>query len=158
MWNLRPNCITAGHSLDTSQHKTEGPPCHLPCPLPSHPSVPFLYWKIVAIALLSTGLEGVSQYPKMSCSTVIYEEIWVLWYKGLKESQSHFLNTCTVLKMDPILGYIQRMLQTQLSMACKFTLLQLCRYSVSININSKWTWEEGASIARGRENSVKEVP
>jgi hypothetical protein len=32
--------------------------------------------------------------------------------------------------MDPILRSMQRMMQTQLSMACKFTLRQLCRYSL----------------------------
>ncbi len=48
VWNLRPNCITAGHSLDTSQHKTEGPPrATFPCP-PSTPILLFLSftWKL----------------------------------------------------------------------------------------------------------------
>jgi hypothetical protein len=40
----------------------------------------------------------------------------------------------TVRKMDPILRSIQRMLQTQFSMARKFTLRQLRRYSYSIDI------------------------
>ncbi len=40
------------------------------------------------------------------------------------------ISSYTVRKMDPILRSIQRMLQTQLSMARKFMLRLLRRYSV----------------------------
>jgi hypothetical protein len=39
-------------------------------------------------------------------------------------------DACTVRKMGLILGFIERMLKMQFSMARKFTLQPICRYDV----------------------------
>ncbi len=95
----------------------------------------YKYWRKIGleheIADISLQLEGqgesLKQNKKLKGQSLKYiaGHIYFQWLKDLKRKQSNWrfgFDIYTVRKMDPILRWIQRRLQMQLSMARKFTL------------------------------------